>query len=493
MLIILSDLHLNDGTTGETLSPEAFALLVDRLKELAITASWRSDGAYRPIERIDLVLLGDVFDLLHSARWQANREIRPWHDAQSPGMVDQVTKITGDILTANAETVAALRSLSGDREITVPPMLRAARPASDVDDQPVMVRVHYMVGNHDWFYHLSGEPYDGLRRKLVEQLGLANRPDSPFPHDITESDELLQVMRRHKVIARHGDIFDPLSFEDDRDLSGLTDAIAIDLIGRFSVQVEERLGHELPDAALLGLREIDNFRPLLLVPAWIEGLLERTCPQPAVRKRVKLLWDHLAEDLLATELVRDRDASSSLNLLDGLSRALRFSMRLSSGWTAATAKWLQQLRGATGESYANHALTEPDFRNRRAKHVVYGHTHAAEILPLDASHAEGYVLEQIYMNAGTWRRVFRPASFAPAGHEFIATDVFGYLAFFHGDERKGRAFESWSGTLGHTPGERIIHRIDAGRIGHAGQSMSAMAPHFTSLLGNGGAAARRRS
>ena len=69
MLIILSDLHLNDGTTGEPLSPEAFALFADRLRELAMTASWRSDGAYRPIERIDLVLLGDVFDLLHSTRW----------------------------------------------------------------------------------------------------------------------------------------------------------------------------------------------------------------------------------------------------------------------------------------------------------------------------------------------------------------------------------------------------------------------------------------
>jgi len=31
--------------------------------------------------------------------------------------------------------------------------------------------------------------------------------------------------------------------------------------------------------------------------------------------------------------------------------------------------------------------TEPDFRNRRAKHVVYGHTHEAEIVPLDASHS----------------------------------------------------------------------------------------------------------
>ena len=67
-----------------------------------------------------------------------------------------------------------------------------------------------MVGNHDWFYHLRGEAYDSLRQKLVEQMGLANRPDLPFPHDVTESDELLQTMRRHKVVARHGDAFDPL-------------------------------------------------------------------------------------------------------------------------------------------------------------------------------------------------------------------------------------------------------------------------------------------
>jgi len=57
------------------------------------------------------------------------------------------------------------------------------------------VRIHYMVGNHDWFYHLPGEAYDALRQKLVEQIGLANRSDRPFPHDITESDELLQTMR----------------------------------------------------------------------------------------------------------------------------------------------------------------------------------------------------------------------------------------------------------------------------------------------------------
>jgi hypothetical protein len=264
----------------------------------------------------------------------------------------------------------------------------------------------------------------------------------------------------------------------------------VDLVVRFAIEVEQNLGHELPDAMILALREIDNFRPLFLVPAWIERVLERTCPQPAVRKRVKQVWDRLAEELLSSRMVRERDALSSADLIDGLSRALRFSKRRSAGWTAATAQWLRTIRGSQSDSFADHALTEPDFRNRRAKHVVYGHTHAAEIVPLDASHAEGYVLDQVYFNAGTWRRIYRAANFTPAGHEFIATDVFSYLAFFQGDERKGRSFETWSGTLGHTPGERVIHRIDASR----GVLSSQFAPHFASLLGNtAGLAARRRS
>ena len=86
-----------------------------------------------------------------------------------------------------------------------------------------------------------------------------------------------------------------------------------------------------------------------------------------------------------------------------------------------------------------------------------------------------------------------PASFAPCGHDFIPTDIFSYLTFFQGDDRKGRTFETWTGTLGHTPAERIIHRIDAGH-GMFSAQFAAPAPHFATLLGNtAGAAARQRS
>jgi len=477
MLVILSDLHLNDGTTGAGLATEAMGLLADRIRDLAITASWRSDGGYRPIERIDLVLLGDIFDLLHSSLWQNRPDIRPWHDPQAPGFIDMVSSITNDILSNNQEVLQELRALTVAGEVAVPPMLRTARPATDADFQPVTVRIHYMVGEHDWFFHLPGEHYDALRRKLVDQLGLAQRADQPFPHDIVENDELLQVMRRHKVVARHGDLFDPLSFEGDRDTSSLTDALVLELSNRFGIELERELAHDLPDAALLALRQIDSVQPLLLAPAWIEGILERNCPQPAVRKRVKLLWDRLVEELLASEPVRRLDTSAPGNLVDGLAQALRFGRRVSSGWSAATWQWMQKTRGTASDSYACHAPAEPDFRNRRAKHIVYGHTHLSEITPLDAIHAEGYELDQIYFNSGTWRRVFRQAQFAGGQAEFIPFDMMTYLAFFQGDERKGRAYEAWSGALGFSPSQRRSYRIDAGK---AKSSASFAGPHFMS-------------
>ncbi len=108
------------------------------------------------------------------------------------------------------------------------------------------------------------------------------------------------------------------------------------------------------------------------------------------------------------------------------------------------------------------------------------------------------MLNQVYFNAGTWRRVHCQTRLAPAEHEFIASDVMTYLAFFQGDERKGRPYETWSGTLGHLPTEVTIHRIDPGRGNHgAGNTLSTSglsqhAPHFTALPGKSAKRPARR-
>ena len=487
MLVVVSDLHLTDGTTGETLSPGAFSIFTRRIQDMAVAAGWRADGSYRPVEAIDIVLLGDVLDVIRSTRWMDVHDVRPWGNPHHPAFVEQIEQITDAILDHNEPSLSVLRSLASAGGLRVPPMLRDGRPALDQSPErggPVPVRIHYMVGNHDWFYHLPGPAYDAIRKKLVESMGLANRFDRPFPHDISESDPLLETMRRHRVVARHGDFFDPFNFEGDRDAGSLGDVIVLELVNRFAAEVEATLRDDLPAGTLVGLREIDNVRPLLLIPVWIDGLLERTCGFPAMRKHVKTIWDRLADEFLENSFVRERDTWNPLDLVDGLERALRFSRRLSIGWASSIATWLHEIRGAAGESYYEHALTEQDFRNRRARHVVYGHTHAVESIPLDASYAEGFAMNQIYFNSGTWRRVHRQTRLAPAEHEFIAHDEMSYLAFYHGDQRGGRPYETCSATLGYCPPEILIHRIDSSRAKHAtGQPIStsdlhAHSPHF---------------
>ena len=457
MLVIISDLHLTDGTSGSTISPGAFSLLSERLADLAFNASQRRDGSYRPVEHVDLVLLGDTLDVVRSTQWLGG-VIRPWDDVKSPVLFDQVAKITGDILQHNTEALGEFRKLQ-QQGIALPPATNKGQAAT-ADLQPVPVRIHYMVGNHDWFYHLPGENYNRLRRQLVSHMGLATYADAPFPHEIWESNELVQVMRRHKVFARHGDVYDPFNYEGDRDASSLGDVIVLELLNRFGVQVRQQLGDDLPNGVIAGLRELDNIRPLLMIPVWIEGLLERCCPQPSVRKEVKKIWDTLADEFLENPFVQHRDTWCPVDIVDGLQKALKFSRRLSVGWASWIAQWIAELRGASCNSYYQHALTEQDFRNRRAKHIVYGHTHQAEMVPLDASYADGYVLQQAYFNAGTWRRVHTQTQFAPREHEFIAADTMTYLAFFKDDERKGRPYETWSGTLGLHPFATPRYRVD---------------------------------
>lgn len=462
MLVVISDLHLTDGTSGATISPGAFNVFAEGLQDLAVSASKRADGRYRPLPSLDVVLLGDVLDVIRSARWLTDGAIRPWDDPNRPEFVHRVTDITRSILEHNCASLEVFRNLAAEG-IAVPPANAQGRPEWSAAGQPVPVRLHYAVGNHDWMFHLPGPNYAAVRQMVIDQLGLCQSAGRPLPHDPAEDGPLQEALRRHKVLARHGDVFDPFNYQGDRDASSLGDAIVVELLNRFAVAAESQLSDELPPAALAGLRELDNVRPLMLIPVWIDGLLERTCPYPAQRRRVKQLWDALVDEFLSVPFVRQQDTWRPGELVDQMERLLKFSKGISLKVASAALVWFNQLRGSQEDSYAQHALAEPDFRNRSARHVVYGHTHFAESVPLDASFAEGFTLNQTYFNSGTWRRVHRPTRFAPHEREFIAHDVMTYLAFFEGDERGGRPYETWSGTLGLSDDDLALRKQTAGQ------------------------------
>jgi hypothetical protein len=498
MLVIVSDLHLTDGTTSASVPPASFHLFADRLWDLAFRASWRTDGRYQPIDSIDVLLLGDVLDIMRSARWLQTAN-RPWDGATNPETIETIVAVTSDILEHNQESLSVLRQLATDNTIGVPPADQAGHPVYNAQPQPVPVDIRYMVGNHDWPLHVPGDTYTLLRHEVGRFLGLAHDASRPFPHDPLECDDLLEMLRRHNVVARHGDVFDPISFNEERDRASLGDAIVIDLTLRFVRQLVDEMASDLPVAFLNALSEIDNVRPLPLVPVWLEGLLERTCHQTVVRKQVKRIWDQTVTRMIADDFVNEVCRTGPISI-DSLVAALMIGSRAPGDWASSIRRWLCETRGAASESYGQHALAEPDFRNRRARHIVYGHTHIAESVPLEASSADGFVLNQLYFNAGTWRNVHRPTYFDSTAGEFIGAESLTYLSFFQGDERQGRPYESWSGFVGSTATEDHMRRVDPARANPVGRQhvqepgthIGVAAPHFSiTPLPSQSAASRR--
>ena len=451
MLVIISDLHLTDGTSGQTIKENAFRIFTERVRDMALDASFREDNTYKPVERIDILLLGDILDVIRSTAWlQEGATVRPWSDPSNNAFIEKVKDISDTILEHNAPSLAYLRKLSEANGLTLPPPdTTGKQPDYEGSPLPVAVKIHYMVGNHDWFYHLPGDAYTPLRQNVVRAMGLANDSNAGFPHDPEESEELAQVLRAHEVLARHGDIYDPFNFADDRDESSLGDCIVVELLNRFPLAVNARMGPELPQACLDGLRELDNVRPMIAIPIWIDALLQKTGVGKREVKKVKRIWDDLVDDFLQLDFVRDRDSFfNPLDSVDKLQIALKFSKGISLSAAGGLAAWWNEQMGVGSDSYYTHAVKERAFKNRRARYLVYGHTHGHEIVPLDVSFPEHQRLDQIYFNAGTWRRVHRLAKGQPDEQEFIAYDVMTYLTFFKGDERKGRPFACWSGALG---------------------------------------------
>jgi len=222
----------------------------------------------------------------------------------------------------------------------------------------------------------------------------------------------------------------------------------VELVNRFPSAVEEDIGPELPEPTRLGFREIDNVRPLSLIPAWIQGLLRRTVRHKPTAVRIKEIWDGLVDDFLDVEFVRAHDRAWIPDIVDGMEVALKISKGLSLGLLGGIATKISKWGLGSGTSQYEKALREPAYRAASAHYIVYGHTHHHEIVPLDTLALGGNVVRQMYLNSGTWRQVHELAQAAPRDLEFVNYEVMTYLAFFKGTERGGRGYEAWSGALG---------------------------------------------
>jgi len=452
MLVIISDLHLGDGTTASSISPTAFDLFSIRLRETAFYASFRQDGTYKPIESLDILLLGDVLDPLHSTLWLdtahgAQNYTRPWTDVHSPTFADKLLETTKSILNVNRDSLAALRRCASGQTILLPPASASHKPDRESKERiPVKVRIHYMIGNHDWYYHLPGSDFDAIRKTVIESLGLCNDP-GPFPYELEEDPALRDILRSYRVFARHGDYYDKFNFNRElgRNHATLGDVFTMDVCNRYPVEVQRRYGDRLPSGVVDSLRRITNVRPALATPLWISGQIRRNAQSAALEAELKEVWDDLCDQFLQLDFVRQQDKAFRLDIVDALELVLKISKRTSFQTLDDLVVWVHKKLNENDRSLAEHALREPAFRDNSARFVVYGHTHHHEVVPLDSDGEPPNEQHQFYINSGTWRSYYGLAVKDPREQKFVRYQTFTYLTFYRDGERSGRLFEAWSG------------------------------------------------
>ncbi|MFN8380428.1 MAG: hypothetical protein U0V02_00725 [Anaerolineales bacterium] len=452
MLVIISDLHLGDGTTADTISPSAFRLFARRLTETARFASLRRDGGYRPISSLDVLLMGDILDPLHSTRWLDTSStdstyVRPWSDISNPNYAPKLLEVTRAILEHNDEAFQVLRRLARGEAIHLAPATSKGEADFQSKEQlPLKVRFHYMVGNHDWYYHLQGEAFDRIRSEIIEKMGLCN-PVSPFPYDADESPVLKDLFERHKILARHGDMYDRFNFNRDkgRNYGTVGDAFTMDVCNRFPVEVQKRYGDKLPKGIIDSLRKIANIRPVLAAPLWISGQIKNFAGTHPIEDNLKNVWDEIADEFLQMNFVREADKAFRFDIVDAMQLIIKMSGRASFSTINDVVVWVRKKMWGGKHSFASYALAEPAFINGKAQHIIYGHTHSYEVVPLGVNVNIPNPESQIYFNSGTWHSYYDLAIQNPKEQKFVPYQALTYLTFYTTEEHDGRRFETWSG------------------------------------------------
>ncbi len=382
MLIIVSDVHISDGTCAKSISPKAFQLFADRVRELAFNASWRAGEVYKPVESIDIVLLGDILDPLHSTDWLDTHPgepgyLRPWSAPHTPGYAEKLRHVTQAIMQENDSGLDVLRRMAAGQVIQLPPAAQG-RPDLDTKERVTpQVRIHYMIGNHDWYYHLPGPAFDAIRREVITGMGLSN-PASMYPWTLEEYEPLHAIFARYHVYGRHGDMYDTFNFdrEKGRDVATLGDVFAMEMLNRFPLVVEKQLGSDAPAALMDSLRKLTNVRPVLATPLWISGQIKQhAAMSTSLQNKLKKAWDTLGDEFLQVDFVRQADKAFQFDIVDAMELVVKISKRASFNTINDLVVWARGKFGGDGLSFAKHALKEPAFLNEEARYIVYGHTH----------------------------------------------------------------------------------------------------------------------
>jgi len=408
MIVVLSDLHFAE-TKSSQIGSLRFSRNLPAKTYLAYFREVNKIALVNNVERIDLVLAGDILEISRSAIWLEHAD-RPYinNDAVEPGSEVEGTIL--DILHAIQEDEDVLGTLDLFKNI------------QRYFDVPVYLQL--ILGNHDRLANAS--PL--IRKTTREMFGLEGG-DALLDYYVVIKDNLGKPF----CLIRHGHEYDrtnfPINVLAGRAIpthipapiygqSSLGDITTIEFGASLPWLFEKRYGEKaiLNDATLLALyqrlMEFDDVRP---PSAWLSYLFST----PGVDER--RTW----------ELIRP----CFTDIINRLSRHEQFLTTLKQ--TAAVSilgRWLLQVLVQSGliksgvpywlvkmimsrvsktiklKSQAEWARREElvlDW-NSGCKCVISGHSHFSEMALLSAQGGD----ERYYLNSGTWRNLI------PAGKNF---------------------------------------------------------------------------
>jgi UDP-2,3-diacylglucosamine pyrophosphatase LpxH len=368
--IFLSDLHMTDSGAAGAVSDAELAAFVERLE--------RRSGSER--EKITLVFVGDVLDLLRSPKWE-----RLWTTQNRSAPWSGMNKGFRNFQNGHAERCAveiatAIRGRYASFSAALKRLVEAGR-----------IETAYVFGNHDYMVQLSAK----LRAIVVDLLALSHDPNKKF--------KLTYSSVPASVFATHGHSVDSVNWH--RETEGywaIGDAIVLRIVNRFATAACSEIGCSLETEVGQLLQEIDNIEPLSDIPLFVRWLIEESLTIKSARKHVEKVWRQVVEEFLAIEDFQDKNGYGA-----GSYHAIRQAFKLSTHLNLADffAK-LPALFPSGGTDYRSAAAKQAQTE-KRYRFVLFGHTHKPMLVPLAVSVRERTFF---YVNTGCWRRLVTRAS-----------------------------------------------------------------------------------
>ncbi len=385
MLIVISDLHLSDGTAANNLSPRAFRHFQNFIKR----------GVRENTKEIIIVFAGDTFDLLRSEYWmtvQDDEKPWAWGDFDKKKIKAHLKNIFKSIIETNLESLYTIKQY-------------------DEFFYPIPIYKILILGNHDRMLADIDEFPDMLSHTIgsvyIEKEGYKNQ--------------------EYNLTIRHGHEYDEYNFEP-HDIP-IGDVNTTELFVRLPFEIKQ----EFPFLAD-ELKSMEDIRPQWRIFDYLTSAYQEKKIKSFIEKAVDKTVEYFLHIPYVKYWIKKHDTIHPLDIADRFKYMLYLSKFISVEWAERFLK-----------VFSYFEINEPRYEDMAGSldslYIVFGHTHREKISFLSKIND----LHRYYINTGTWRE----SIIASKEGSFSRYKSMTYATFYKKEERGTDfpSFELWNGAL----------------------------------------------